>query len=184
MGNKAVIYARVSTKNQDEKNQMPDILKFIEDRGFDLVKTYKEKASAWKAGHQKKLSQLIKDASNGSFNILVIWSLDRLTREGPHKVLMLYKKLEDLGVTVISVKEPWTEAPSEIKPLLLAVMGWIAAQEAQRQSDRTKAGIARKKLNGGQVGRPVGSKDKKKRKTSGYKTRQARERLKRLENGD
>lgn len=181
---KAAVYARVSTENQDERNQMPDIKRFIESRGMELVKTYREKASAWKDGHQKELSNLMKDAGTGKFDTLVVWSLDRLTRQGPHKILILYKQLEDLGITVISIKEPWTEAPSEIKPLLLAVMGWIAEQESKRQSERTRAGIALKKAGGGKAGRPPGSKDKKKRKNSGYFTREARKRLQRLENGE
>lgn len=184
MSNRAVIYARVSTGKQEEKNQIPDVNRLIEQRGFELVKTYKEKASAWKTGRQKELTKLMKAAQAKEFDCLVVWSLDRLTREGPHKILILYKRLEDLGITVISVKEPWTEAPSELKPLLLALIGWVAEQESKRQSERTKAGLKRKKEEGGKVGRPAGCKDKKKRKNEGYFLRQARARIERAENGD
>jgi DNA invertase Pin-like site-specific DNA recombinase len=181
---RAAIYARVSTGNQDEGNQLPEIKALIKRRGFELIRTYQEQASAWKAGRQKQLSKLIQDAQGGDFDCLVVWSLDRLTREGAHKILMLYKKLEDLGISVISVKEDWTEAPSTTKPLLLAIMGWIAEQEARRHSERIKAGIAKKKAAGGKVGRPAGAVDKKKRSNSGYLLRQSRDRIARAERGE
>lgn len=181
---KVAIYMRVSTGNQDEKNQIPDIYRLINNRGFVISANYNEKASAWKNGHQRELANLIKAAQAKKFDGLVVWSLDRLTREGPHKILALYKRLEDLGITVISCKEPWTEAPSNIKPLLLAVFGWIAEQESRRQSERTKAGLARKKANGGKIGRPFGSKDHRRRCKDGYLLRQAREKVRRAENGE
>lgn len=178
---KCAIYARVSTKEQEEKNQIPAIKKIVDQRGFKIHQIYSESASAWKSGHQKMLKQLFQDAQDRDFQVLMVWALDRLTREGPAKILQLYKKLEDLGITVISVQEPWTEAPSEVKPLLLAVIGWVAEMESRRRSERTKAGIARKKQSGGKVGRKPGSKDKKKRSNQGYILRQAREKLARAE---
>lgn len=178
---KVAIYARVSSYLRDEKNQLPDIESLIQSRGFEVVASYHETASAWKNGHQVEFARLIKAAQAKEFDGIVVWSLDRLTREGPHKILAIYKKLEDLGITVISCKEPWTEAPSSVKPLLLAVFGWIAEQESRRQSERTKAGLLRKKLNGGRLGRPPGSKDRRKRKKKGYILRQARDRVKRAE---
>lgn len=178
---KCAIYIRVSTDEQVQQNQLPSIKLFAERRNLEICRIYSETASAWKAGHQKELAKLIQDARSGEFQSLIIWSLDRLTREGPSKILMIYKKLEDLGVSVISVQEPWTETPSEVKPLLLAVFGWVAEQESKRRSERTKAGIARKKAGGQKVGRKIGSRDKKKRNTEGYKLRHARERVKRAE---
>jgi putative DNA-invertase from lambdoid prophage Rac len=181
---KIAIYARVSTFEQEERNQLPAINALIKRRDFEPVRTYQEQASAWSAGHQKEFSRLLKDAAAGEFSGLVVWSLDRITREGPSKILQIIDRLERSGITVYSVQEPWTEAPSEVRPLLLAVIGWVAQLESKRRSERTKAGLLRKKLNGGLIGRRPGSKDKHKRRTDGYKLRQARERIRREENGE
>lgn len=181
---KVAIYARVSTFDQAEANQLPAINGLIQRRGFDPVRIYQEAASAWSAGHQKEFSQLLKDAAAGEFSGLVVWSLDRITREGPGKILQIVDRLEKSGITVFSVMEPWTEAPTEVRPLLFAVIGWVANQESKKISERTKAGMLRKKLGGGNVGRPKGSKDRRRRKKAGYVLRQAREKVKRAENGE
>jgi len=48
--------------------------------------------------------------------------------------------------------------------LLYALTGWVARMESQRISERTKAGLTRVKAQGKRLGRPPGSKDKRKRK--------------------
>lgn len=181
---KVAIYARVSTDNQNEKNQLPAIYTLIERRGFEPVQVYQESASAWSAGHQKEFSRLLKDAGAGLFQGIVVWSLDRITREGPGKILQIVDRLEKSGIYVYSVNEPWTEAPTDLRPLLLSVYGWAAQLESKKISERTKAGLLRKKLSGGKLGRRPGSKDKKKRRNDGYILRQAREKIRRAENKD
>jgi putative DNA-invertase from lambdoid prophage Rac len=179
---RCAIYARVSTLEQEEKNQLPAINALIKRRDFEPVRTYQEAASAWKDGHQIEFSRLLKDAAAGEFQGLVVWSLDRITREGPSKILQIIDRLERSGITVYSVQEPWTEAPNEVRPLLLAVIGWVAQLESKRRSERTKAGLLRRKLGGGRLGRQPGSKDRRKRRTDGYLLRQARDRIRRAEN--
>lgn len=178
---KVALYVRVSTYDQAEANQMPAIESLIQRRGFEPVRTYQEQVSAWSAGHQKEFSRLLKDAKAGEFSGLVVWSLDRITREGPGKIIQIVDRLEKAGIAVISIQEPWTELPSDIRPLLLSFYGWIANQESKRISERTKAGMLRKKMNGGRVGRPIGSKDRRRRRKAGYELRQAREKVKRAE---
>jgi len=58
----------------------------------------------------------------------------------------------------------WTEAPGDLTELLYALTGWVARMENQRRSERTKAGLARVKAQGKQLGRPPGSKGRRKRK--------------------
>lgn len=178
------IYARVSTFDQKEENQFPAINALIQRRQFTPVRTYQEAASAWSAGHQKEFSQLLKDAKAGAFQAVIVWSLDRITREGAGKIIQIVERLERSGVMVISVNEPWTEAPTEVRPILLAFYGWAANLESKKISERTKAGMYRKKIGGGKLGRPNGSKDRRRRRTDGYVLRQAREKVKRAELGE
>ena len=65
---------------------------------------------------------------------------------------------------MLSYQESWTEAPGELAELLYALTGWVAKMESQRRSERTKAGLARVKAQGKQLGRPPGSKIKRKRR--------------------
>ena len=96
--------------------------------------------------------------------MVLVWALDRLSREGALAILSLAHKLSVCGVKVLSYQESWTEAPGELAELLYALTGWVAKMESQRRSERTKAGLARVRAQGKRLGRPSGSKDKRKRR--------------------
>jgi putative DNA-invertase from lambdoid prophage Rac len=95
---------------------------------------------------------------------MLVWALDRLSREGPLAILTLVNRLKNCGVKVISYQESWTEAPGELADLLYALTGWVARMESQRRSERTKAGLARAIAEGKRIGRPKAARDKKKRR--------------------
>lgn len=153
---KAVIYSRVSTADQETANQVIHLEGWSKARGFDLVEVYRENDTAWKDGHQKELQRLFIDAQKRRFDVVLVWSLDRLTREGALAILTLVNKLSRLGVRLYSYQEPWTEAPGELAELLFALSGWVARMESNRRSERTKAGIERKRQEGWKPGRPKG----------------------------
>ncbi len=163
---KAVIYARTSTNEQSTDNQVPVLKDWAKQRDFEVVEVYQETESAWKHGHQKELARLLSDCRNerGKFDVVLVWALDRLSREGAAAILNLINTLEDYCVQVISYQEPWTETPGEIGEILYAIAGWVARMESQRRSERTKAGLARVVAQGKKLGRPKGSKDRRKRK--------------------
>jgi len=161
---KAVIYCRVSTGEQELDNQLSPLRTWAEQRGLDIVDTYQEEAGAWRDGHQKELRALIEDARKGKFQVVLVWALDRLSRQGVLAILSLIDKLKKYGVRVYSYQESWTEAPGELADLLFAITAWVAQFESKRRSDRTKAGMARLKASGKTLGRPKGKKDSKKRR--------------------
>ena len=161
---KAAIYSRVSTSQQDANNQTSALMDWAKQRGFEVVKVYKEEESAWRNGHQRELANLIDDSGKRRFQAVLVWALDRLSREGALAILSLVQKLSVYGVKVLSYQESWTEAPGEMSELLYALTGWVARMESQRRSERTKAGLARVKAQGRRLGRPPGSKDKRRRK--------------------
>lgn len=147
----------MSTDEQALENQIPILEKWAKRREWNLIKTYAEDASAWRVGHQKELAQLLKDARHKDFDLVLVWSLDRLTREGPAKAFQLLKTLSDCRVKVFSYQETWTEAPNdEMYEMLIAVFTTVAKWESQRRSERTKAGMERVKEFGSKSGRPIG----------------------------
>ena len=161
---RVAIYSRVSSPEQDTTNQLLALREWSEFRNYQIVGIYEEEESAWKAGHQKQLHRLLQDVSKRKFDAVLVWALDRLSREGPLAILTLVNRLKLFGVNVISYQESWTEAPGELGDLLFALTGWVARMESQRRSERTKAGLARVKAQGVRLGRPLGSKDKRKRR--------------------
>ena len=158
------IYSRVSTGQQETDNQVMVLTSWAYQRGFEVVNIYQEKESAWKNGHQRELSHLLEDARKRRFDAVLVWALDRLSREGPLAILTIVDRLKKCSVKVISYQESWTEAPGDLADLLYALTGWVARMESQRRSERTKAGLDRVKAQGKRLGRPLGSKDSRKRK--------------------
>ena len=115
---------------------------------------------------QRELSRLILDAQLGKFQRVLVWALDRLTREGVLAIMLLVKKLAERGCQIVSLQEPWTETAGPFTELLLSISGWMASMESQRRSERTKAGMERAKAEGKHIGRPMGATDSYRRKRS------------------
>lgn len=160
---KCAIYSRVSTGEQETANQTDMLHEWALRRGFEVASVYSEEESAWKAGHQHELHRLMEDARKHRFDIVLVWALDRLTREGPLAILTLIDRLKQHGVRVYSYQESWTEAPGVLGELLYALVGWVANMESERRSERTKVGMERRARElGGRL--PVRGKDKHKRK--------------------
>lgn len=160
---KVAIYSRVSTRDQETGNQSLILRNWAAQRNFKIVAEYEEEESAWKNGHQAQLACLLEDAHKRQFDFVLVWALDRLTREGPTSILKLVDRLKHNNVRILSYQESWTEAPGELGDLLYAIVGWVARMESQRRSERTKAGMERKKRElGGEL--PKRGKDKRKRK--------------------
>jgi len=161
---KTVIYSRVSSSEQNAENQTAVLAEWAKRRDYEVVSIYQEEESAWKSGHQRVLAALVEDARRGKFQAVLVWALDRLSREGALAILSLVHRLSLYGVKVLSYQESWTEAPGELAELLYALSGWVARMESQRRSERTKSGLARVKAQGKRLGRPPGAKDRKRRR--------------------
>ena len=66
-------------------------------------------------------------------------------------------ELDRLGVWVLSARESWLDTDSPVRPLLVAIFGWVAEQERTRLIERTKAGLERARREGKRLGRPPAS---------------------------
>ena len=168
----AAAWYRVSASHQETDNQVPDVEGFAAHHGYELTACYIVSDSAWKNGggaeYRAALGQALDDAHAGRFEVLIVWSLDRIVREGAEDALRIFRQFRQRGCTVVSVKESWLNGSPEVQELLIAFAGWMAERESARRSERIKAGLARRKADGKPVGRQPGKKDKKPRKRSGY----------------
>lgn len=172
---RVAVYLRVSTQGQTTANQLPAIEAWVKGRGHELAGVYEENESAWRSGHQRELSRLLSDLRSGRrrYDIVLVWSLDRLTRGGIAAILTLVNTFKSYGCQVISIQESWTEQAGPMAELLYSITGWVAEFESKRRSERVKAGQARALKEGKRLGRPAGSKDRQARRTTGYHLRYA-----------
>jgi DNA invertase Pin-like site-specific DNA recombinase len=178
MSSNCAIWARVSTGEQEPANQLAGLRAWAARRGLDVTAEYVlDGASAWKGEHRGRLRQALDDARAGEFEVLLVWALDRLSREGVEATLGLLRRFRDRGVAVWSLTEPWTETSDpHMAELLSSLFAWMAQMESERRSERVRAGLARRKAEGKPVGRQPGAADRRPRRRSGYVARWERER--------
>jgi DNA invertase Pin-like site-specific DNA recombinase len=60
-------------------------------------------------------------------------------------------------VPVLSVREGWLDTSGPVRPLVVAIFGWVAEMERTRLIQRTKAGLERARRDGKRLGRPPAS---------------------------
>jgi DNA invertase Pin-like site-specific DNA recombinase len=168
---KIALYGRVSTFDQNPESQLVALRKFAEALGGEVVGEYVDYMSGG-SPVRKEFLRALADAEAHKYQILLIWALDRFSREGISNTLGYLKRLERCGVAVKSLQESWLDTRDKgMSELLLAVFSWVASQERQRISARVKAGLDRVVREGRKLGRPLGSIDKKKRSVAGYNLR-------------
>jgi putative DNA-invertase from lambdoid prophage Rac len=171
----AAQWLRVSTDDdrQYTDNQVLDVARFAAHHAYDIRATFSVDDSAWKNGeggpeYRRTLQAALDAAWRGEFKVLIVWSLDRITRKGAEDALRLIRQFRERGCTIVSIQEPWLNGSPEIADVLVAFAGWMAQQESDRKSERIKAGLARRRAEGKQVGgRQQGAKDRKPRKPRG-----------------
>jgi putative DNA-invertase from lambdoid prophage Rac len=100
------------------------------------------------------LARALQDAQRGRFQVLLVWALDRLFRDGALAIPLLVQRFHLARVKVVGLQERWTEAPGELEEVLLAITGCVARMESQRRSERTRAGLVRALAQGKKLGRP------------------------------
>jgi len=172
---KTALYLRVSKddESQDPANQLEPLLQMAESLDLEVVARYIDTTSGGSA-NRPEFQRMLKDARKHKFDMVLVWSLDRFSREGIGNTLAYLEKLKQARVGLKSLQESWLDTSDRgIGELLLAIFSWVAEQERTRISERTKAGLVVAKANGKKLGRPNGSKDKARRKKSGYLLRWA-----------
>jgi DNA invertase Pin-like site-specific DNA recombinase len=155
---KAFLYARVSTrdKGQDTENQLPEMRQFAERRQWQLRREYVDHASASSGKKMREqFDEMLEACDRGEADVILVWALDRFSREGPLKTMLLLDRLVRAGVRVKSMKEPWLDPDSPTYDLLVPIFAWLAKQESIRLGERVRAGMARAREHGQRFGRPL-----------------------------
>jgi site-specific DNA recombinase len=177
---RAAVWTRVTTDHQDTINQLPDVERLCQHRGWEITHRYElSDVSAYKGDHRRALEELLADAHRGCFNVVVMWAADRLSRGGIEELLRLIRRLREANVSLVSVQEPWLSGSDATTELLAAIAGWVAHQESKRRSERIRVGLERRRAEGKPIVGAVSKRgaDKRPRPTEGYRAAWARRKL-------
>jgi len=148
---RAAIYARVSTVDQEPENQLQELRRYVQARGWTAVE-YVDRGVSGAKDRRPALDQLLADAKRRRVDVLVCWRLDRLGRSLKHLITLL-DELQSLGVAFVSLAEG-IDATTPAGKLQMHILGAIAEFERGRIVERVKAGLARARAAGTRLGRP------------------------------
>jgi DNA invertase Pin-like site-specific DNA recombinase len=152
---RCALYGRVSTrdKGQDTENQLVQLREFAARQRWQIVAEYVDRESGATA-NRAEFQSMFQDASQCRFDVLLFWSLDRLSREGVLETLQHLNRLTSYGVAWRSFTEQYLDSTGVFRDAVIGILAVIAKQERIRLSERTRAGLERARRNGKTLGRP------------------------------
>jgi DNA invertase Pin-like site-specific DNA recombinase len=135
---RCALYARVSTLDQQPENQLRELRRYVEARGWTAVE-YVDHGVSGSKDSRPALDKLVKDARRRKFDVVVTWKLDRLGRNLKHLITLL-DDLQALGGAFVSLGEG-IDATTPAGKLQMHILGAIAEFERGRIVERVRAGV-------------------------------------------
>ena len=140
----AVIYVRVSTKEQTENLSLPTQLRACEEycrrEGYEVLERFKEEGESAKTTDRTELQKLLKfcRTHKGKVHFVIVYNLTRFAREKyDHFALRAF--LKSLGISLRSATEPIDDTSTG--KLMEGVLAAFAQFDNDVRSERTRAGM-------------------------------------------
>jgi DNA invertase Pin-like site-specific DNA recombinase len=153
-GVRAAIYLRVSRDDQTTENQRLALARVAEHRGWTIVQTYEDQGiSGAKSRDQRPgFNQMLKDAVRRRFDILMVWSIDRLGRSVLH-VANALAELDAAGVRLYCDQQG-IDSSTPMGRAMIQMASVFGEQERSMLRSRVLAGLDRVRQQGKKLGRP------------------------------
>ena len=148
------IYSRTSTQKQDTENQLVQLREFAAKQNWQVTAEYVDNGCTGGNADREQFQKMFADASQRKFDLLLFWSLDRLSREGVYETLTHLNRLTSCGVEYKSFTEQFFDSCGVFRDAVISIMAVLAKQEKVRLIERTKAGLAIARAKGRRLGRP------------------------------
>lgn len=154
---RCLIYTRVSTTTHDQttENQVAQLKEYAHRQNWEIVEIIEEYCSGGKSAEERTgLKKVFSMARQKKFDVLLFWSLDRLSREGSPENLEYLTRLDDWKVKWHSYTEEYISSLGIFSDAIISLMAALARQEKVRLSERVSAGLQRARNKGRKLGRP------------------------------
>lgn len=154
---RVLVYARVSTddKGQDAQVQVDKCIQYAELHGHTVIDTITDEVSGTVPFHERPGGRAaMKLLRSGRVAGVLVFSVDRYSRESPVKVLQELTGFQDMGVKFISVTEPVFNMDSDLAGPVQYLLTWFSSYFLKQHREKVIAGIERAKRQGKHVGRP------------------------------
>ena len=160
---RVALYLRVSTADQNTRNQQRELKSAAERHGWEIVTTFEDAGISGAKGRDGRpgLNSLMKGVARREFDIVAAWSVDRLGRSLVD-LLDVLREFHAKGVDLYLHQQGLdTSTPSG--RAMFQMIGVFAEFERSMIKERVLAGLARARDEGTRLGRrPIEEADAKK----------------------
>ena len=158
MGQRAAIYARVSTSDQSCDRQVTELTAFAERGSYDVVGIFKETASGASANRNAR-NRLIDLAQARQIDAVLVTELSRWGRS-TQDLLDTLNRLAGWKVSVVAMSGMAFELETPHGRMMATLLAGIAQFERDLLSERVKSGLAAARARGKKLGRQFGQRPK------------------------
>jgi len=149
---KVALYCRVSKEEKDVKgkqyqepeNQLKPLREYCKDMGWEIKFEFTDRKSGANS-YRPEFQKMLAEARQHHFDLLLVWAIDRFSREPILNTLKYLETLKLNNIYLKSLTENIDTRDSGASELIMIIMIWLAKEEREKISRRTKAGISRRK---------------------------------------
>ena len=152
---KAVIYLRVSTSDQDNANQETGVLNYATLNNLEIVQTVRDTITSRTPWPERGIGKILEEAEPGSY--ILVAEISRLARS-TLEVLQIAAAAAAKDITIVATKNNLVLNGSLESKITTTILGLAAEIEREFIRSRTKEALDRAKADGKKLGRPEGAK--------------------------
>jgi site-specific DNA recombinase len=160
---RCAIYCRVSSAAQRDAHtidaQLAALPEYAERQGWKVVARYQDDGHSAKAGSletRRGLIRLLADATDGIFDVILVWDIDRLTRsEDLTERGAIMGAIQRAGVKLATISGGVLELDTAQGDMMASFMAIVAAEWNRKHRSRIKAGKVRAIAAGGKPAGPT-----------------------------
>ena len=156
---KAVVYTRVSTKEQADNNlsldtQKKACLAFAQKHGYETMEYFGGTYESAKTDERKEFNKMLAYVKrrNEKIGYIIVYSVDRFSRSGANAIYIA-NELKKMGIAVLSVTQP-TDTMTSSGALQQSIQFIFSQYDNDLRREKTMAGTKEKLLRGYWVTKP------------------------------
>lgn len=151
-GSRVGLYARVSTRDQHPENQLLELRRYAEARGWAVVEEFVDQGISGAKDRRPALDKLMDAARRRKIDIVLVSRFDRFARSVRHLVAAL-EEFRALGVAFVADHDS-IDTTTPVGKMSFHIIAAMAEFERSLITERIHSGLSRARAQGKVLGRP------------------------------